>query len=122
MSSGEKAQVSGRTSNHVFTHFCGKDQEGVVPRAVSAVKQSPWPIDDSREKRWDLEWLCAGCSHESRQREAYNHERSGSCRVLMWAQAATLRPERQTCRSSGALSIDIFEESRCSSAFVSLAQ
>lgn len=58
----------GRTGNHVFTHFCGKDQEGVLPRAMSAVKQSPWPIDGSREKRWDLEWLCAGCSHESRQR------------------------------------------------------
>lgn len=71
----------------MFTHFCGKDQE-VLPRAMSVIKQSPWPKDDSREKRWDLEWLCAGCSHESSQRGGLQPREGGQLSVLMWAQAA----------------------------------
>lgn len=61
--------------------------------------------------------------------EAYNHKRSGSCRVLMWAQAANAEEDRLTRAASimvpmsGALSVHIFEkESRCSSAFISLAR
>lgn len=60
----------------------------MVPRAMSAIKQSPWPKDGSQEKRWDLEWPCVGCSHENRRREAYNHERPDSCQVLMWVRTA----------------------------------
>lgn len=41
----------------MFTHFCGRDQEGVVPRAMSAIKQSPSP--KTTLKRKDGTW--SGC-------------------------------------------------------------